>query len=48
MLRSESLELRHQARMLRAQVDQMKAGTLRDQDRAQGSISYWPPRAQIG
>ena len=47
-LHAESLELRGQARVLRARVDRIKADTLHDQDRAQSSISYWPPRAQIG
>jgi hypothetical protein len=47
-LHSESLELRYQAQMLRAQVDRIAADKLRNQGRVQGSISYWPPRAQIG
>jgi hypothetical protein len=48
MLQGESLELRNQARLLKTRVDRIRADTLRNQDRAQGPIGYWPPRPQIG
>jgi hypothetical protein len=48
MLQGESLELRNQARILKTRADQMKAGTLRSQGRAQGPVGYAPPRPQIG
>jgi hypothetical protein len=48
MLHRESLELRNQARVLRAQADRIKADNLRNRDSAQGSISYWPPGPLVG
>jgi hypothetical protein len=48
MLQRESLELRNQARILKTRVDRLRADKLRNRDRAQGSIGYWPPRLQIG
>lgn len=48
MLQRESLELRNQARVLRARVDRMSADKLCEQDRVQDSSSHWPPRPQVG
>jgi hypothetical protein len=48
ILHRESLELRTQARILKTRIDRTKAAKLLSQDRAQGSIGYWPPRPQIG
>jgi hypothetical protein len=48
MLHRESVELRNQARILKTRVDRSQADKLRNQQRAQGSISYWPPRPQLG
>jgi hypothetical protein len=47
MLRLESLELRDQARMLKARVDGIKADKLRNPDIEEDSISYWPPRPEL-
>jgi hypothetical protein len=46
MLQRESLELRNEARVLRARADRIKADKRRNRDSVQGPNSYWPPRSQ--
>jgi hypothetical protein len=47
-LHKESLELRDQARILKAQIDGIRAENLRNQDPTKESITYWAPRSQTG
>jgi hypothetical protein len=46
-LQLESLELRNQARVLKARVNGTRADRLRGDELAQGPVSYWPPRSQF-
>jgi hypothetical protein len=46
-LHSESLELRDQARTLKARIDRIKTDRPDSQDCAEAPIRYWPPRLQI-
>ena len=46
-LHCESLELRTQARTLKARIDRIKADELDGEDCAEAPIRYWPPRPQI-
>lgn len=46
MLHRESLELRAEARILRARADGIKADKQPRRDSVQGPNSYWPPRSQ--
>jgi hypothetical protein len=47
-LHGESLELRNQARALKARIDRIRADKRDSQDWAEAPNSYWPPRPQIG
>ncbi len=46
-LHFESIDLRNQARILKAQVERTKADKVRNRDRSE-SVSYWAPQAAIG